>query len=473
MARYNFGSQLAATTAELCGATVGAEGSTILASTAAVDNMDKQHVVNRWVELGAGIVAMMAIANLQYAWTLFTGPLTTGLNASLPAIQVAFSTFVLAETWLVPFEGALIDWLGPRLMLSIGGIFVGAGWIGAGYATSVTELIVAYTIGGVGAGAVYGGSVGNVLKWFPDRRGLAVGLTSGAYGVGTALTVAPIAWMIKSSGYAHTFVVWGIVQGLIVITAAMFLTSPPAGWRPSGWNKEQQVQQQRKVRTSSVSLTPGQMARTLPFWLIYLMMTLMAFGGLAVTAQLGPIAKFYHVDKITIAFGMTALVLAIELDRVLNGFTRPFFGWISDHIGRENTMFIAFTLEGAAVFALIHLIHKPIWFIMLSGFTFFAWGEIYSLFPSITADLFGEKWATTNYGIVYTSKGLASIFAGPIAALASVHTGNWVGVFWVMIACDITAALLALLWLKPVARRLIAQEDELALAGQAAGTKAA
>lgn len=443
-----------------------------MALTATVNNIGKEHVVNRWIELTAGIIAMMAIANLQYAWTLFTGPLTTSLNSSLPAIQVAFSTFVLAETWLVPFEGALIDWLGPRLMLTVGGVLVGAGWIGAGKATSVTQLIVAYTIGGIGAGAVYGGSVGNVLKWFPDRRGLAVGLTSGAYGVGTALTVAPIAWMIKSSGYAHTLVVWGIIQGLVVIAAAQLLASPPAGWRPAG-SKEQQVQQQRKVRTSSVSLTPGQMVRTLPFWLIYLMMTLMTFGGLAVTAQLGPIARHYHVDKIVVAFGMSALVLAIELDRVLNGFTRPFFGWISDHIGRENTMFIAFTLEAVAVFALIHLIDRPIWFILLSGFTFFAWGEIYSLFPSITADLFGDKWATTNYGIVYTSKGLASIFAGPIAALASVRTGNWVAVFWVMMACDLTAAILALLWLKPVAQRTIAQAEERALAGQAPGTKAA
>jgi MFS transporter, OFA family, oxalate/formate antiporter len=357
-------------------------------------------------------------------------------------------------------------------MLIVGGVLVGLGWIGAGKATSVTQLIVAYTIGGMGAGAVYGGSVGNALKWFPDRRGLTVGLTSGAYGVGTALTVAPIARMIKSSGYAHTLVVWGIIQGIVVIAAALLLARPPAGWRPPGW-KEQQVQQKRKVRESSVSLTPRQMVRTLPFWLIYLMMTLMAFGGLAVTAQLGPIAKFYHVDKVVVAFGWTALVLAIELDRVLNGFTRPFFGWISDHIGRENTMFIAFTLEAVAVFALIHLIHKPLWFISLSGFTFFAWGEIYSLFPSITADLFGEQWATTNYGIVYTSKGLASIFAGPVAALASVRTGNWVGVFWVMIACDLTAAILALVWLKPVARRTIARAEEMALAGQVPGTQAA
>lgn len=357
-------------------------------------------------------------------------------------------------------------------MLAVGGVLVGLGWIGAGKATSVTQLIVAYAIAGIGAGAVYGGSIGNVLKWFPDRRGLTVGLTSGAYGIGTALTVAPIARMIRSSGYAHTLVVWGIIQGIVVIAVALLMTKPAAGWAPPGW-KEKQAEQKPKVRTSSVSMTPGQMIRTLSFWVVYLMMTLMAFGGLAVTAQLGPIAKFYHVDKVVVAFGLTSLVLAIELDRVLNGLTRPFFGWISDHIGRENTMFIAFMLEALAVFGLIHLIHHPLWFILLSGFSFFAWGEIYSLFPSITADLFGQQWATTNYGIVYTSKGLAAIFAGPIAALASVHTGNWIGVFWVMIACDVTAAILALIWLKPVARRTIAQAEETALAGQARGSLAA
>jgi MFS transporter, OFA family, oxalate/formate antiporter len=437
---------------------------------ATAENISEKQVTNRWIQLIAGIIAMMAIANLQYAWTLFTGPLTMSLHSSLAAIQVAFSGFVLAETWLLPFEGALIDWLGPRGMLAIGGVFVGLGWIGAGKAMSVTQLIVAYAIGGIGAGAVYGGSVGNTLKWFPDRRGLAVGLTSGAYGIGTALTVAPIARMIRSSGYGHTLVVWGIIQGIVVIAAALLLAKPPNGWAPPGW-REKEAMRKPKVRRSYCNVTPGQMVRTRSFWAIYVMMTLMAFGGLAVTAQLSPIAKFYHVDKVVVAFGATALVLAIELDRILNGLTRPFFGWVSDHIGRENTMFIAFTAEGLFVFGLIHLIHHPVWFITLSGFTFFAWGEIYSLFPSITADLFGEKWATTNYGIVYTSKGLAAIFAGPVAALASVHTGKWVGVFWMMIACDLTAAIMALVWLKPVTEHTISRCREMTLSDQVPATR--
>jgi len=303
---------------------------------------------------------------------------------------------------------------------------------------------------------VYGGTIGNALKWFPDHRGLCVGLTSGAYGIGTALTVAPIASMMKASGYQHTLITWGMIQGIVVVLAALVLATPPAGWAPPGW-KVKEAQAKPKVRVSSVDMTPWQMLHTGSFWVIYLMMTLVAFGGLVVTAQLNPMAVSYHVDSVVVAFGMTALVLAIEVDRVLNGLTRPFWGWVSDHIGRENTMSIAFTLEGLAVFGLLQLIHRPIWFIVLSGLCFFAWGEIFSLFPSITGDLFGKTWATTNYGIVYTAKGLASVFAAPGAAWIFATTGSWVRVFWAMIACDLLAGIMALVWLKPVAARTIAQ----------------
>jgi len=433
----------------------------------AVDPAPHAHAVNRWIQLIAAIIAMLAISNLQYAWTLFTGPLRTTLHASLPEIQVAFSTFILAETWLVPGEGWLIDRLGPRLMLALGGILVGVGWVGAGHATTVTGLIIAYTIGGVGAGAVYGGGVGNALKWFPDHRGLCVGLTAGAYGIGTAITVLPISHMIRSSGYAHTLVVWGVLQGIIVILMALTLAKPPAGWLPEGWKeKEAKV----KVRMSPIDMSPRQMLRTGSFYVIYLMMALVAFGGLVVTAQISPIARHYKVANVQVLWGITALVLAIQLGRITNGITRPFFGWVSDHIGRENTMFIAFLGEALAVFGLLQLVDHPVHFIVMSGLVFFAWGEIFSLFPSIIGDLYGRKWATTNYGITYTSKGVASIFAGPVAALASVETGNWVGVFWAMIACDVIAALLALFWLKRVAARTIAQAEQMAASGEAQPT---
>ena len=412
-------------------------------------------VINRWVQLIAGIIAMMAIANLQYAWTLFTTPLTKSLNATLAAVQVAFAAFILCETWLVPFEGYLIDRLGPRLVIGIGGILVGLGWIGSGTAASLYGLYFWYSVGGIGAGAVYGGCMGNSLKWFPDHRGMCAGFTAGAYGLGTALTVAPIAKMMKTSGYQHTFIVWGIIQGIIVFVTAMTIVPPPKDWAPKNWKPV------ARVRQTLRDMTWLEMLKQPSFYAIYVMMTLVAFGGLVVTAQIKPIATFYKVDKVVVLWGMSALVVAIELDRILNGLCRPFWGWVSDHIGRENTMFIAFLGQGLAVLGLLRLITHPLWFVLMTGLCFFGWGEIFSLFPSIVGDLYGKKWATTNYGIVYTAKGLASIFAGPVAAMASVKTGSWMGIFWVMIACNVVAAFMALVWLKPLAARTIAGSEAL------------
>jgi MFS transporter, OFA family, oxalate/formate antiporter len=330
---------------------------------------------------------------------------------------------------------------------------VGLGWIGSGYVTTTTGLYIWYSLGGIGAGAVYGGCMGNSLKWFPDHRGMCAGFTAGSYGLGTALTVAPIAKMMRVSGYQHTFIVWGIIQGIIVTVAAMCIVAPPKGWLPKNWKPV------AKVRQSMRDMVWWEMMKQPSFYAIYVMMTLVAFGGLVVTAQIKPIAVFYKVDKVIVLWGMSALLVAIELDRILNGLCRPFWGWVSDHIGRENTMFIAFLAQALAVLGLLKLITHPVWFVLMTGLCFFGWGEIFSLFPSIVGDLYGRKWATTNYGLVYTAKGLASIFAGPVAAMASVKTGSWIGIFWVMIACNVLAAFMALLWLKPLAARTISGSE--------------
>ena len=415
-------------------------------------------IPNRWVQLTAGIVAMMAVANLQYAWTLFTKPIQAHLHVSLGAVQWTIVLFVALETWLVPLEGFLVDRIGPRFMLGFGAVLAGLGWIGSGYAESIYGLYFWYGMGGIGAGAVYGGTIGNALKWFPDHRGLCVGLTAGAFGVGTATTIAPVAAMLKTSGYQHTFIVWGIIQGFVVLFSSLFLARPPVGWEPPNW-KEKEAKIKTKVKTSAVDMTPWQMLHQPSFYVIYLMMTKLAFGGLVVTVQLNPMASSYHVDNVVVAFGMTALVLAITVDRIMNGLTRPFWGWVSDNIGRENALFISFILESIAVYALLQLIRRPVWFVALSGLCFFAWGNIYSLFPSITGDLFGRKWATTNYGIVYTAKGVATAFAGPGAAWLFARTGSWTKVFWAMIVCDLIAAFMALLWLKPLAARIVANSN--------------
>jgi OFA family oxalate/formate antiporter-like MFS transporter len=402
--------------------------------------------VNRWWQLVACVGAMMAIANLQYAWTLFTLPLTQELGATLAAVQVAFTLFVLAETWLVPFEGYLVDRLGARVVVTLGGVLVGLGWLGSGLTSSLHGLWAAYALGGVGAGAVYGACIGTALKWFPDRRGLAAGLTAGAFGAATALSVVPIQWMIARSGYRATFVVWGIAQGVFVLLVAQLLRRPPDGASPGGPKPAPGGSVLQSVR----SYAPLEMIGTLRFWVMYAMMTLVSFGGLMVTAQIKPIAHVYGMDTHVLFGAVTALSLALIADRLLNGITRPFWGWVSDRIGRYRTMAIAFFAEAVAIFALIHLIHHPLAFVILTGFAFFAWGEIFSLFPATIADVFGPAYASANYGVQYTAKGVSAIFAAWGAAYLAGIFGSWVPILWAAVACDVIAAVMALALLQPL-----------------------
>jgi len=401
---------------------------------------------------------MLAIANLQYAWTLFTTDLTKSLHASLDAVQWTLTFFVIAQTGLFPINAYLVDRFGPRIVVALASVLVGAGWIGAGLAQSLMTLYLAYAIGGIGAGGVYGASVGVAMKWFPERRGLCVGVVAGSYGFGTALTVLPIDHMIKTSGYRSAFITWGIVQGLVVLVAAQFLKMPPAGWLPAGWEAIK-AKVQRKVQQSSRDYAPREMLRSGSFYLLYLMMALVTSSGLMLAAQLKPIGVTYGYDKYALFGGFTVLTLTLSLNQVLNGSARPFFGWISDRLGRYDTMAIVFVIEAVAITALTLLVARPAWFVVVSGLMFFAWGDIYSLFPAAIADIFGSKHATTNYGIQYTSKGIGSILGGPGAAWLMGASGSWLPVFWVAVACNVTAAALALLWLKPRVAHLVKEQS--------------
>jgi len=382
---------------------------------------------NRWVILLFSIISMVAVANFQYGWTLFVPPLQKQLGVDRSLIQVTFTVFVLLETWLVPFEGWLVDKFGPRLLVMIGGVFAGLGWVGSGKADSLTALYLSYALSGIGAGIVYGTAVGSALKWFPDHRGLAAGLTAAGFGAGSAFTVAPIANMINppgqpaGSGYQNAFITWGIIQGVVVIISAVFLKSPPAGWLPKTWRTGMAGEVVKK-RQSVGDFTPGQMAATPQFWLLYVMMTMVATGGLMAVAQLNPMAVDFKVDKIPVnilGLAMPALVFALSADRLVNGLCRPFWGWVSDHIGREMTMTVAFGLEAIAIFILIKFAANPFIFVVMSAFTFFGWGEIFSLFPALCGDFFGRKYATANYGFLYTAKGTASMFVPIGSALAA------------------------------------------------------
>src|SRR5215468_236244 len=422
----------------------------------------------RWRQLAACIIAMLAIANLQYAWTLFTTDLTKSLHASLDAVQWTLTFFVIAQTALFPINAYLVERFGPRIVVALASALVGVGWIGAGLANSLLALYVAYALGGIGAGAVYSATIGIAMKWFPDRRGLCVGMVAGSYGFGTALTSIPIQQMIKTSGYQSAFIFWGVVQGIVVLVAAQFLRLPPAGWAPANWEAIK-AKVQRKVQQSSYDYKPQEMLRSGSFYLLYLMMTLVTASGLMLVGQLKPICVTYGFDKYALFGGYTVLALIVPLNQTLNGSARPIFGWVSDHLGRYDTMAMVFILEAVAITALAIFVKHPIWFVALSGLMFFAWGDIYSLFPAAIADIFGSKHSTTNYGIQYTSKGLGSILALPGAAWLEGATGSWLPVFWTAVVCNVIAAALAVFWLKPRVTRLMKQQ---AAALQSEDTKA-
>ncbi|HKF11828.1 MAG TPA: oxalate/formate MFS antiporter [Xanthobacteraceae bacterium] len=413
----------------------------------------------RWGQLIFGIICMVMIANLQYGWTLFVTPIDQKYHWGRAAIQVAFTIFVLTETWLVPIEGYLIDKFGPRVMICGSGFLVGIAWMINAYADSLALLYLAAAIGGIGAGVVYGGSVGNALKWFPDRRGLAAGLTAAGFGAGSALTVVPIANMIASSGYEAAFWWFGIAQGIVVMLVALLLRAPEAG--------EVVAPAAPAVQQTPRDYSPSEVLAPLatrdfyksPFFIMYLMFVMVGAGGLMAIAQLAPIANDYKIAGVPVSIlGLTlpALTFALTIDRVLNGVCRPFFGWVSDQIGRENTMFIAFFLEGIGIYALLYFASNPFLFVILSGLVFFAWGEIYSLFPATCTDIYGRKFATTNYGMLYTAKGTASLLV-PLANVLTSATGSWHAVFYVAAILNIIAAVMALAVLRPMRLRAMAQ----------------
>jgi OFA family oxalate/formate antiporter-like MFS transporter len=396
----------------------------------------------RWLQLALGVIAMMAISSPQYVWTLFTKSFQTGVGATLPAIQVTFSILIVLQTWLSPLQGYLVDRFGPRLLIAFGCALSGAGWITSAYVTSLTGLYLTYGLFcGVGTGIVYIGIVGLMVRWFPDRRGFATGMVAAGYGFGAILTTFPIATMLKSSGYQHTLVVFGLILGVVGAAAALAMRIPRA---------DEQLPAPAVV-ASRRDVAPGAMIKTGVFWLMFAMMTMMSTGGLMIISQFAAFSNAFGVGKVTV-LGLAALPLALTVDRITNGLTRPFFGWVSDRIGRENTMALAFLTEAAAVTAMVLLRDNALAFVLLSGVVFFGWGEIFSLFPSTLTDTFGTKYSTTNYGVLYMAQGIGSVLGGPLAALLHDKAGSWLPVFAIIIAMDALTGLLALAALKPMRR---------------------
>jgi OFA family oxalate/formate antiporter-like MFS transporter len=404
----------------------------------------------RWTILACAILSMVMIANLQYGWTLFVNPIAARHGWSIAAIQVAFSIFIALETWLTPIAGWIVDVLGARgskIVVAFGGIMVAIGWTINSYAETLTMLYVGAVVGGIGGGAVYATCVGLAVKWFPDRRGLAVGLTAAGYGAGAALTVIPIQYVISSSGYEAAFLWFGLFQGAIVFILALFLRAPVAG--------EMAGIPAPKVAQSSRNYAPNEVLASPIFWILYVMFVMVSASGLMATAQIAPIAKDFNVANTIVFFGATTLTAALIIDNVANGAARPLFGWVSDHIGRENTMAIAFGLGAGAYWLLGTLGTAPWAFVLFAALIFLTWGEIFSLFPSTCTDTFGAKFATVNLGLLYTAKG-TSAFLVPVANIIKASTGSWHLVFLLTAIMNIAVVAIALFILKPMRARMMA-----------------
>ncbi len=403
---------------------------------------------SRWIQLLLGLGCMIVISSPQYVWTLFTQPLMSSLHVSLAQIQITFSLLIVVQTFLSPCQGFVVDKFGPRALLSLGGALTGLSWVLAARASTIVGLYLAYgLLGGIGTGIVYIGVIGHMVQWFPDRRGFATGIAAAGYGMGAILTTFPISETLKNAGHGQALARYGLIFMAVGILAAQGLRTPIQNSQPATLDGPKAA-----ASHTGVSFTPREMLRTTIFWLMFVMMTMMSTAGLMVTSQIAAFTRDFGMAN-AIVFGLPVLPLALSLDRITNGLTRPFFGWLSDQIGRENTMVIAFTLEGTAMTAWLFTRSNPVIFVVMSGVVLFGWGEIFSLFPSTLTDTFGTRNATTNYGFLYMAQGVGSVLGGPVAALVHDAFRSWIPVFAIIIAMNFATALLAGLALKPMRRR--------------------
>ncbi|WP_409034735.1 oxalate/formate MFS antiporter [Raoultella ornithinolytica] len=407
----------------------------------------------KWTQLSLGLICMAAISSPQYVWTLLTRPLTEKLGVGLAELQVTFSLLIILQTFFSPFQGRLVERFGPRLLISIGTVMAGLSWVLSAQVSGLAALYLVYGgLGGLGTGIVYIGVVGLMVRWFPRHRGFAAGAVAAGYGMGAIMTTFPVSVSLGQYGLEQTMTVFGILFAAVGLLVSQGLKLPPdSGALPAS----------RSVAQSTRQFTSREMLRQPLFWLMFAMMAMMSTSGLMVTSQMAVFAEDFGISK-AVVFGMAALPLALTIDRFTNGLTRPLFGFISDRYGRENTMFIAFALEGVAMTLWLACRDDPMLFVLLSGVVFFGWGEIFSLFPSTLTDTFGSEYASSNYGWLYISQGIGSIFGGPLAALLYQHTQGWGVVFSCAIGLDFITAALAIALLKPWRARFIRQHSDAA-----------
>jgi MFS transporter, OFA family, oxalate/formate antiporter len=414
----------------------------------------------RWIQFGSALVSMIMIANLQYAWAKFTTPiLAEHKDWTLPGLQAAASLFLLFETWITPVEGWLIDRLGPRLFLTIGGLLVGTGWTGMGYASTLGQLTLLYSIAGIGAAFIYSGSVATALKWFPDKRGTVSGFITAGFGAGAALFIPLIALIIEKENYHKAFIYTGIMQGLLIVIAAQLLHNPGPDFNVSPAAKKPVSP---KVRRNPQQFNSVQMLATPHFYLLFITFVMVNVGGSMITIQTAQVAGYFHLKA-------SAVTAALTLSRLSNGGGRIFWGWISDRIGRENAMFVPYVLQAFGLLAVLFLGGRSeAWFNITIMVLYFIWGSMFSLFPAIIGDYYGAKNATSNYGFLYMAKGCAAILAGWVAAKMFLSFGNWNAVFYGAAGMAFIAAFLVLV-IRKMPLPTLSDQEQPALATAKAG----
>ncbi|MFE8872696.1 oxalate/formate MFS antiporter [Acetobacter persici] len=398
-------------------------------------------IAAKWRQMIAGLVCMGAISSPQYVWTLFTPVLKTDFSTSAAALQITFSLLIVLQTLFSPIQGWIARHVSPRTLIMAGIVLTGLSWVASAQVHSLTMLYLTYGgLGGVGTGIVYVGVVSLLMQWFPKNRGMAAGAAAAGYGMGAMLTTFPISHLLAATDWRNTMMVFGVIMAVVGVVAACFLKVPESVSTPDA--------------PEATGYLTSYVVRTPLFWLMFFMMATMATSGLMVTSQLAQIGTDFGVAHLTI-LGMAALPLAMTLDRIANGVTRPLFGWVSDHLGREQTMAFAFSLEALALTCWLALANHPVAFVLLSGIVFLGWGEIFSLFPATLTDTFGTRDASRNYGLLYMAQGVGAVFGGPLAAWLHQASGNWHMVFVLAIGGDLLTAFLALAVLRPMRRRFM------------------
>jgi len=391
--------------------------------------------MNRWVRLWSAFVGMVMIGNLQYAWTLFAQPMVKAhaqQHWQLSDVQWGFGLFIAAGTWTMPLLASFIDKTGPRVLMALSGLLCAIGWGSLGHVGSLTSFYLLYSVAGVGVACVYACGVSIAVKWFPDRRGIASGLITAGYGMGAAAFNPLFNQLIRTIGYSDTFLWTGISHGALILLAGLVLVNPPADYRVAA------AAVKAKVRPHDLDFTYSEMLRTPQFYFLFLAMLSVGIGGLMVTAQLKPVATNFNI-------GDAALTVALVLTPLANGSARILWGWVSDYLGRERTMFTAFLLQSIFLLSATTLGRTgDARFVLLMVLVFLTWGELYVLFPAVLADLYGSKNSALNYSFLYSAKGFASLLGGGLAATLFEKTGSWNYAFFGSSALALLSALMAL-----------------------------